>query len=219
MNAIELVRDDLRRDPWVNADPRLIDGLREIPDQSPFLRHRLFIIHGRVGQFEFRALPSGSFAYYAADGKKAIRLTRKHLEIESLLADEWDALPIADPVRLASLVLRFYDGGIRSSHDVLRDASSLREVTELRKARSFGGGFKLNERAIAAVLPRIGSTSSSVLSDGILSVRAVTLLGWMHTKQNLGIESFTIDRHGKVGFADRIVLTSRTFSDVPGIRY
>jgi hypothetical protein len=218
MNPIELVRDDLRRDPSVTARPQILDALHEIPDENPFLRHRLFIVYGTIGQFEFPALPSGSFAYYAADGRKAERLTRKHREIESLLADEWDALPVADPVRLARLVLRFYDGGIRSSHDVLRDANDLREMTKPRREGPLCG-FELNVREFAAVLPRVGATVASSLSDGTLSIRAVTLLGWMHTKQDLGIESFTIDRNGAVHFAERIVLTRRIFAALPNIRY
>jgi hypothetical protein len=156
--------------------------------------------------------------YVAVNERKALRLTRRNREIETVLAEEWNDLPAADPVRLADLVLTFYDGGPHASHRVLRDADALRAMTEPGPSR-IESGYQLHERNLAAVLARIGTTRTEVLSEGELSVRAVTLLGWMHTKQNLGIESFVIRSTGEVRFEKRIVLTRRIFARLPSIRY
>ncbi len=36
----------------------------------------------------------------------------------------WNDLPASDPVRLAALVLKFFDAGIKASHHVLEDADA-----------------------------------------------------------------------------------------------
>src|SRR5262249_39694031 len=76
-------------------------------------------------QFDFPMLPHGSYGYYAANGREAVRLTRAGKEIERILAAEWRSLPAQNAVRLASFVLGFYDGGIKASHHVLADADDL----------------------------------------------------------------------------------------------
>ncbi len=78
--------------------------------------------------------------------------------------------------------------------------------------------YELNEKEFAKALPDIRSTQSK-LDGEFLSVRAVTLCGWMHRKQNLGIESFTIGSNGNVSFGKRRVLSRKIFVRVPGIMY
>jgi hypothetical protein len=175
----------------------------------------LFVVSG-FG-FDFRA-SIGSYAYFAVNEHRALRLTRKNREIESVLAEEWNDLPSADPVRLAKLVLPFYDGGMNASHQVLRDADELCGMTKYG-APPVDSGYRFHPRKLAAVLPRIGTTRTAVLAEGELSVRAVTLLGWMHLKRNLGIESFVIRSSGEIRFDKRIVLTKRIFARVPMIYY
>tara|TARA_R110002072_G_C7909868_1_gene530272 strand:- start:1017 stop:1664 length:648 start_codon:yes stop_codon:yes gene_type:complete len=215
MNPGELVKCDLTPEEWDAACQSRREPIQELPDQCPFTRHRLFIIHGRTKQFDFPTLPHGSLGYYAANGLAATRLTRANKEIQSILANEWATLAKSDPVCLASLILKFYDGGIKASHHVLRDADDL---------RSFGNpalptkNYELNEKELSIALPNIGSTLST--ADGaVLSLRAVTLCGWMHDKQNLGVESFTIGSDGTVSFRQRDVLSKRIFWNTPSIRY
>jgi len=136
---------------------------------------------------------------FAANGHVATRLTRKNKEICSILSQEWEHLPNADSVVLSSLILKFYDGGIRSSHRVLRHANELQE---------FGPNYQLNEREFNKTLDLIGKTTAT-RKDGELEIRAVTLMGWMHDKRNLGIEHITINPSGVVTMKQRMVLSKR----------
>jgi hypothetical protein len=213
LNPAELVKRDLAPDEWEAACQSWRDPIQEVADQCPFSRHRLFIVHGRTKQFDFPTLPHGSFGYFAANGRAATRLTREHKEIQTILADEWDGLVAVDAVCLASLVLKFFDAGIKASHHVLCDALDLQSF-----GNSTAKNYELNQKELTEALPNIGSTRSAV-DGGLLTVRAVTLCGWMHEKQNLGVESFTIASDGIVLLGKRYVLSRRIFRRTPAIRY
>ena len=157
-------------------------------------------------------LPRGSFGYYAANGREAVRLTRTGKEIERVLAAEWAGLPAQNSVKLASFVLEFYDGGIKASHHVLADAE------ELRAMSAPPSDYRINESVLSLALPALGKTSCKVDGDTV-KLRAVTLCGWMHDKQNLGIEMITISKNGAVHLGQREVLAENIFDEVPGILY
>lgn len=209
MNPIELVKRDLGDQQWTTARQSFLEPIVERIEECPFSRHRLFMVRGRTGQFDFPTLPHGSYGYYVADGQAATRLTRKGKEIQSILADEWDALPALDPVRLASLVLHFFNAGIGQSHFVLGDAESL---------RAFGRNYQVDEKEFDRVLPEVGLTRSTI-DRQVLSLRAITLRGWKHMKQNLGIELLAIRADGSVSLATRHVLSHRIFTRIPALRY
>ena len=61
-------------------------------------------------------------------------------------------------------------------------------------------------------------TSCSVEREHIV-LRAITLLGWMHEKRNLGIEVLLISKDGAVALSPRQVLAERVFVKVPAIMY
>lgn len=215
MNPIELVKADLSPEEWDSACQSWREPIQEVTEQCPFARHRLFIVYGQTGQFDFPTLPHGSCTYYAANGRSAVRLTRNNKEIQTILAAEWADLSTSDPVRLSSLVLKFFDAGIKASHLVLLDANELRNFGNRKHLMT---NYQLNENQFEMAMPHIGMTESTF--DGkCLSVRAVTLCGWMHDKRNLGIESFMIGSDGIVSFAKRRVLSRRIFIRVPAIRY
>ena len=207
MNPIDLVKQELTQDELDNS--LLERGVQELPDQCPFVNHRLFTFHVATGKFDFPTLPGGSYCMFAADGHAATRLTRKNKEICSILSSEWKHLPNADPVVLASLILKFYDDGIRSSHRVLRHAVELPE---------FGPNYQLNEREFEKTRDSIGETTTTTNGDD-LEIRAVTLMGWMHDKRNLGIEHIAINHAGSVTFKRRMVLSKRIFKATLQIRY
>ena len=210
MNPEELVKRDLQIE---NSDTVL--SVKEIPDQSPFSQHRLFVVHGPTKRFDFPTLPGGSMGYYAANGHTATRLTRQSKEIESVLSADWKQLASTDPVLLASLILRFYDGGIHASHHVLKNLEALLCFGDSQ--RPFRD-YELNEKALSKVKEEIGSTEAVQDSDALM-IRAITLCGWMHDKRNLGIESFAVARDGRLSFQKRHVLSRKIFSRVPMIRY
>ena len=207
MNPIELVKQDLTTEQLENS--LLERGVVELPDQCPFVNNRIFAFYGATREFDFPTLPHGSFCLYAANGTRAIRLSRAQKEICQVLAQEWQHLSNADPIVLASLILKFYDGGIKSSHRVLKDEHDLIEV---------GPNYTINVKELDKCRDAIGETSLTIV-DQELHIRAVTLMGWMHNKSNLGVERLTVDSSGSVMLDGREQLSKRIFKSTPQIRY
>jgi hypothetical protein len=214
MNPVDLIKSDLGEEGWRIARRSWAETSILVLDEelSVFSTYKIFRVHGITGQFDFPILPHCSYGYYAANGKEAVRLTRANKEIQRILASDFPSFAKANPVRLASLILCFYDGGIQASHSVLADADDLRAMC--RPPRH----FHLDERAFATALPNLGITSCSVEGE-LIVLRAITLLGWMHDKRNLGIEVLLIAEDGAVALRPRLVLAKRVFDKVPGIRY
>jgi len=177
-----------------------------------FRSFKIYRIRGVTGQFDFVTLPHGSYGYYAANGREAIRLSRQGKEIEKILSTDWAALPDVNPVPLASLVLAFFDEGIKATHQVLANRTSLEVMC--RDPRN----FQLTDEVKTNHLSKLGETTIQLLHDTVM-IRAITLCGWMHRKQNLGVECLKIARTGRVTFEPRLVLSEKTFNRVPGIRY
>lgn len=210
MNPVELIERQLNADEGTESC-----SVRELAEHCPFTTNRLFIVQGMTKRFDFPTLPHGSKGYYVANGHRAMRLTRQGKEIETVLSEEWDHLADANAVLLASLILKFYDGGIRETHYVLKDLDALVSFCDSEKRHR---KYEIDEKQLSLAAKGIGSTS--MLRDGNgLSVRAVTLRGWMHDKRNLGVERFEVDRQGHPTFEKRLVLSRRIFSRVPMIRY
>ena len=78
--------------------------------------------------------------------------------------------------------------------------------------------FRVNEKALDRARRRIGTTSCKCEGSSI-TLRAVTLRGWMHRKCNLGIERLTISKDGTVKLAPRAVLAKNIFAQVPQLEY
>ena len=207
MDPVELIKRDLSKDQVDGSF--LADPIRELEAQCPFSNYRLFAFYGPTHQFDFPTLPRGSFCLYAANGRQALRLTRKRKEICTVLADEWNDLHHSDPVVLASLVLKFYDSGIKQSHRVIRNVDEL---------LNYGPNYELNRQEFERSRKLIGATTS-VADDSVLKIRAITLMGWMHQKQNLGFEDISIGRGGNVTIDARSVLSGRIFKSTPMIKY
>lgn len=211
MRPTDLIRDHLGQETWNKCRPTLsfTGDLEAVEELSPFQSSKTYIIHGETGQFDFPTLPTGSYCVYVADGRKAIRLTRIGREIESVLKENWNTLPNCDPVVLTRLILKFFDGGIRSTHSVLPDADAL---------YAFEMHYVLDEKEFKKSQELIGTTSVSRCEDMVV-IRAATLCGWMHNKRNLGIEHIRISKSGEVHLDERKVLSNRIFKSVPQFRY
>lgn len=210
MNPIDLIKRDLGPDGWARcSDAWAEDSIIKFQDElSLFRDHKIYLVRGQTHQFDFVMLPHCSYGYYAANGRHAVRLTRAGKEIERLLAADWATLPAKNPVRLASFVLQFYDGGITASHHVVADAN---EIVAMSTCRS---PYWVDESTFATALPRIGATSCTIEGDTV-TLRAITLCGWMHRKHNLGIETLTISKAGIVDPKPREVLAERMFDTIP----
>ena len=79
----------------------------------------------------------------------------------------------------------------RPTYGDLADADDLRSMCQSPRE------FHLDEEAFAKASPELGVTSC-FFEGNVMVLRAITLLGWMHTKTNLGIEMLTIHENGTV---------------------
>ena len=142
-------------------------------------------------------------------------MTREGKEIRTILREEWPHLADADPAHLATVILRFYDGGTKGTHRVLRSREELLAMCENTGPLT---AYELNRKVFDAVRDRIQPPSSK-LADGSLRITATTLMGWMHNKRDLGLEQFAVVPDGSVHLAGRVVLAKSVFRKVPSIRY
>jgi hypothetical protein len=214
MNPVELIKQHLGTAEWEQCKKSWLEPaiIKQADELSPFPTFKTYVVHGTTRQFDFPMLPHCSYAVYAANGFKAVRLTQTNKEIEKILAEEWSSLAACDPVVLARLVLKFYDGGIQASHDILRNVNDLTEIYKSDR------GYVLNDGQYASTIDRVGSTEIQKQAEAVV-LRVVTLRGWMHDKRNLGIERIHIIQSGRVSLERREVLSSKIFKSVPAIRY
>lgn len=215
MNPVDLVRSALCDEEWELVLQSWREPILEVPDQCPFRRYRLFMVRGGTRQFDFPTLPRGSYTFFVANGRIATRLTRENKEIETILREEWEDLTEVDPVVLSSFVLKFYDAGIKATHHVLRNSTDLEVFAGDPKPLR---DYHVTEKELLNVESRIGETNSQRHHD-VLTIRAITLCGWMHDKRNLGIELIKIAQNGTVTLATREILSQKIFSKVPAIVY
>jgi hypothetical protein len=209
-----MIKRQLGEDGWQRArrawNESSIIALDE--ELSVFRSYKIYLVRGDTGQFDFPSLPRCSYAFFAANGSEAVRLSRAGKEIQGILAKDWPSFATANPVYLASLILRFFDNGIKATHQVLADAADLQFMCSPPRE------FHLDANEFANVFPEIGVTSCSV-KEKLMVLRAITLLGWMHEKKNLGIEVLSIRDDGCVTLSKRRVLSARIFDRVPAIAY
>ena len=215
MDPTRLIKQDLGLDEFAAANEAWTDPIVQIDSPSPFTSFKLYRVRGRTGQFDFPMLPYCSYGIYAANGREAIRLTRKGREIQHALREDWSDLDAADPAELATAILWFYDAGINASHRVLQDMADLRQFSADGRPEC---GYVLNEKVLANIEDDVGDTRIEANAEQI-TLRALTLMGWRHQKRNLGVELIHIARDGSVHLDKRRVLSRRIFKRIPTIMY
>lgn len=210
MDPVALVRHALGEDAWYGRNRKngLITPFVD-DDLSAFQNLKIYCCDGDTGQFEFRCLPSGSYCLLAANEKTAVKLSRASGELRSIIRSNWNRLLERDPVKLARLVLLLASSSRHEDHDVLADIDAIRH---------YGDGYVVNEEEWNRNADRAGRTSIKLYSDTIL-LRALTLIGWMHEKYDLGVETVSIKPDGIPRFESREILSARFFTSVPSIRY
>jgi hypothetical protein len=210
MDPVALVRHALGEDAWHGRNRK--NGLikpKVAEDVSAFQDLKVYRCYGATGQFEFRCLPSGSYCLLAANETTAVKLTRAGGELRSIIRSNWYRLLECDPLKLARLVLRLASDSRHEDHAVLADINAIRHYRD---------GYVVNEEEWSRNADRAGRTSIKLYSDTIL-LRALTLLGWMHEKYDLGVETVSIKPDGIPRFEPRQVLSVRTFTEVPFLLY
>lgn len=189
-----------------------LDGLSVAEAASPaiFKSYQLFTVHyygrGQNRPFDFVSLPHGSYAYVAVCQHGAVRLRHRGRGLETVLRHEWNFLKKADPVDLAQLLLTFLNDGIKYEHSVIRSFDEIMKWDLESK--------NVNMEALRLIKEEIGTTTSTIV-DGRLKIRAISLRGWMHTKQELGIQNLSIASTGTVAVSTRQVLCGQVFTTIP----
>ncbi len=138
-------------------------------------------------------------------------MTRERKEIEQLLEEEWNILPERPAVELAVFLLPFYDNGIKEAHTVI----STKEDFD----RLYSDAFEINRTELERISTDVGKTEYSEITDAEVVLRIVTLMGWMHTKNNLGIETLHVEKNGRCYLEKRKVLSRNIFLKFPDLRY
>lgn len=167
----------------------------------------------RGSGFERPALPDGSYMYCAFDqhSREVVELTPRNSALKQLLHRNWDVLPQLSPVSLADFILTIQTVGT-VYHEVLTDLS------DLDKEGRRDEGFVLNDRATRLGTEMELSTWLDSSADELV-IHALTLLGWMHEKQNLGVTDISVLRDGNVVTGKRQTVCEPVFLEIPWIWY
>ena len=78
--------------------------------------------------------------------------------------------------------------------------------------------YVLNNKTVEKVGDDIGATTVERRGE-VVVLRTVTLRGWMHEKNNLGVETIRVDPTGSVRMDERQVLSTDIFTSIPNIKY
>ncbi len=166
--------------------------------------------------FERPTLPLVSSYMYCAyrrtnPNTPFIELTPRNSALGDLLAANWRILPDLSPVQLADFIFTMQT--IETvSHEVLT------AMTDLDKPSRRDEGFVMNDDA-RRLMDESPIKTSLATTDAGLSIHALTLFGWMHEKQNLGVTDINIAHDGDLHFGERRTICDPAFRDIPRIWY
>lgn len=142
---------------------------------------------------------------------RLFELSPRTTGLKQVLQDNWEALLTTSPVLLADFILTMQDVST-VGHEVL---TSLADIENQSRKDE---GFVLSDRA-RQLAAESDIATTTVLSGDTLHIRAVTLFGWMHKTQDLGITEIKVAADGDVHIADRETLCDPTFAEMPMIWY
>lgn len=190
--------------------------IRDISDELPLEYHRLFIVWGESSQYDFPSLPSGRYAYWCANDSTAWQIKADGTGLGKLISENWHSLTNQDPVKVATFLLLFTGKGSRNTHHVIRDRADIQSMVTTYDILG-EGGYVINERELA----KVGDLCTWWVDKSAdrATLQALTLMGWMHDKRNIGIETVHIEREGAVSYAKRYVISQNVFKETPMIMY
>ena len=141
--------------------------------------------------------------------------------INELVAERWEFLFFQPADLLGNLLMQVFHGGL-CSHVILADADKLAEYGWFTAYGSHGArkecDYEISKDEYKRVRRQIGRTVKSRVGDSIV-LRLVTICGWMHKKDELGIERITLRPDGSIEFAQRQILSERIFEKMPDLMY
>ncbi len=210
MNPITLIINDLNGKHNAKQRKEGSDSI-QLNEEFPLLGpYHIYVVRGETDQFDFPMLPYGSYGYYAANGYKAICLTRTGKEIEQILQEAWPTLAHISVLSFSSFILQFYGSSSKETHHVLASKEDL---------LTYPKDYVLNSQEYQKIHTSVYKTCFLQISETEIIIQALTLKGWMHEKHDLGIEVFHILNQGSVHFEERKVLSTTIFTGVPEIHY
>ena len=198
----------------IDEDPSNLDYGGSVFD-GLFPDARIFIIRNAG---ERSGLPFGRYMYCSYNAANVetpfAELTPRNSALSELLASNWAELPSLPTTELTDFILTIQLVG-NSVHKVLGDTTDLETFS---KSNNLFGPYILNDAGRRIAERAIFSTTMHKTNDGLF-INAVTLFGWMHKIQNLGITQITIARDGSLAISDRETICDPVFSEIPDLTY
>ena len=178
---------------------------------SCFRNHKLFVATGNYKDFDFVSLPGGSFGYFSVRNSQVAWLRRGTDAIQNLLREEWNDLPSGNLCELVGFLMAFYEENpIQRGHWIIANKGVLDEVDSPDRV--------VDKTAIAKVANEMESISVRSTKD-THTIRFLSICGWMHSANELGLHTMKIASNGLYTVSERRVLCTSVFSKLPSICY
>jgi len=178
-------------------------------------RQTLVAFGGEDGLLPYPALPGGSWGIFAIHNQELYLPEPSTESLSALLAREGTSLDDADPEDLAELIcLILRNGPGDRQHDLVRSPD------QLRCYRWEGlDGYRVDESTLQSVAKAIVAPSLRGSATQGWNLESVTVEGWMHQKDHLGVERYEISPAFNVARLTRVVLHERNFTETPSVIY
>jgi hypothetical protein len=200
----------------VRDEPIRVHKVNPAGFEDLFSEQRIFyVVVRRLDALPLPALPGGTLGYFAYDGRTLRLLSPSLNSVGQALRRE--GVPL-DALRSGPLA-RFICA-VALHH---RDATGHDLVTSADELARWGGElvpYRLNDREYSRVAASI-VPPSVVRNDGDSGWRITftTLFGWMHQKQELGVETLDASNEFELTRRPRRVLSKHVFKQTPAVIY
>lgn len=192
-----------------------IGDLIPLEEAGFFKTQRVFIAYGETDLLPHRCLPNGSLGYFAFDGRVVRMIGRSLPSLSKLFAAERRPLQEADPVPLAQFICDVALPRDGSGHSVV---AAVEDIEQFGRSDSFGGDYRVNRVKLDRVRDLIEPPAVLPHERG-WTLRFTTLYGWMHEKQELGVERLEVSPMFEFQRSDRQVLARGIFAGTPSVIY
>lgn len=182
-----------------------------------FVEHRVFSVSGERELLPFSALPSGSWGLFSIGPEGIERLGPRDGSLTRLLRAEGRPLHEGDSLGLVRLICRLELSENVSDHTIVRGEDHLRHFGPASEPWL---GYEVDEAQLRRARARLRPLSIEPLADeGGWSVQFTSVYGWMHEKEELGLESLLVSPDYVITRQERIVISQRIFSKTPSFMY
>ena len=188
--------------------------------------HVVFTVGGEDGLLPLPCLPMGSAGWFASSADELWLLWPGSSSVEDLLRREGAPLDDAEPVRFGPVLLECAFRNGRNQHVVIRELDHLRHFSAPGIAHEYEWNDTVLRQAEEAFAPPHIECFSTPEASSYRTRRrhrwrlvCMTLHGWMHNLQNLGIETIEVSSDYVLTRGKRQVLSKRVFASMPIVSY